>query len=314
MEILFNKATLKHNKDSDIEGSYRIEKLSTLIRETEPRLNGEELLGLVHPNNYIRKIKNMCDQGCTTAEVKLTSESFTAAKVSVALAVQAAIDGNFAVTRPPGHHASQRRELGFCLFNNIGIASKYLINKGKKVFIIDIDAHYGNGTHDISLNLEKMIYTSIHMDRQFPNFGAKPKVIKIGGKTRIINIPIPYQSGDDILLKAMDFLADQVKITHPEVIGVSAGFDGHYLDKICGHRYTETGFYEVGKLIRGLNTKVFAVLEGGYHERVVDSIQAFVAGINGDSQHTNNEIMTSTESIKKRLELTLELLRNKISK
>jgi acetoin utilization deacetylase AcuC-like enzyme len=312
MEILFNKATLEHNRGSDIEGPYRINKLLTKVGEANPGLKGTELLGLVHPNSYINKIKDLCNRNATTAEVKLTPESFTAASISAALAVQAAIEGNFAVIRPPGHHASQRRELGFCLFNNIAIASKYLINQGKKVFIIDIDAHYGNGTHNIVLNLENVTYASIHMGLQFPDFGTEPKIIKVRNQTKVINIPIPNQSRDDILLGSLNFLEDQVKSANPDVIGVSAGFDGHYLDRIGHLGYTEAGFYEVGKFIRSLNTEVFAVLEGGYHEKVVDSILTFVAGINGKDQHTPTKITVSTENIKNHFEQTLKLLKNKL--
>ncbi len=83
----------------------------------------------------------------------------------------AAEQGDFAVVRPPGHHAKQERADGFCLFNNIAIAAQKLVNEGKKVFILDIDGHHGDGTQEIFYHSDQVLFCSIHQQYTYPGTG-----------------------------------------------------------------------------------------------------------------------------------------------
>ena len=118
----------------------------------------------------------------------------------------AAKRGDFAVTRPPGHHAKKEEAAGFCLFNNIAIASQNLIDEGKKVCIIDIDGHHGDGTESIFYLNSKLLYCSIHQEGAYPfNSGGAENTGMEEGKGLNINLVVPRKSGDDILLESIKF-------------------------------------------------------------------------------------------------------------
>lgn len=117
-----------------------------------------KMVGLVHPYEYISHIKECCEDGlvidndtCTSSEsYEVALAAVGAGIVTVDAIVNNEIDRAFAAVRPPGHHASKQKAMGFCLFNNIAITAKYAQEKGyKKVFVIDFDVHHGNGTQDI---------------------------------------------------------------------------------------------------------------------------------------------------------------------
>ena len=126
MKILFNSKFLQHNSDSFVEGSYRIEGFSSSIDEVDR--NGEEFITLVHSESYLRMVHDACMNHQEVAEVSLSPESYQAACSAVGLAVMASEGNDFAVVRPPGHHAKAERADGFCLFNNIAIAAQNLVH------------------------------------------------------------------------------------------------------------------------------------------------------------------------------------------
>jgi acetoin utilization deacetylase AcuC-like enzyme len=149
MKILFNSKFLLHNPDSYAEGRYRIEEFPSQTEEVEG--NGEACITLVHSESHLKLVLDACMDHRILAEVYLSPESYQAASSAVGLAVMAAERGDFAVVRPPGHHAKPERADGFCLFNNIAIAAQKLVNEGKKIFILDIDGHHGDGTLGFSI-------------------------------------------------------------------------------------------------------------------------------------------------------------------
>ncbi|MCK4407719.1 MAG: hypothetical protein KAV44_08590, partial [Bacteroidales bacterium] len=132
MKILFNKKFLLHNVDSYAEGAYRISDFSD---QKDIEADGEKYFSLVHDEKYIQAIKDACKHGDIVAEVELNPASYEAACTAVGLSIMASEQNDFAVIRPPGHHAGKERAAGFCLFNNIAIATQKLVNEGKKVFI-----------------------------------------------------------------------------------------------------------------------------------------------------------------------------------
>jgi acetoin utilization deacetylase AcuC-like enzyme len=144
MKALFHKKFLEHNIDSDGEGAYRL--LSYMDTYEAAPWTGEPYLNLVHSERYIEYIREACERGDLVAEVQLTPSSYEAACLAVGLTIQASEHGDFAVVRPPGHHAGREKAAGFCFFNNLAIAVQKLVNNGKKVFIFDIDGHHGDGT------------------------------------------------------------------------------------------------------------------------------------------------------------------------
>lgn len=279
MKILFNKKFLEHNIGSEAEGAYRISKFSDIEDTT---IDGEKWIDLVHPVEYKDYIKEACLNKNVVAEVHLTPSSYEAACLSVGLAIEASENGDFAVVRPPGHHARSEKPAGFCLFNNIAIAAKKIINEGKRVFILDIDGHHGDGTQDIFYGDDKVLFCSIHQEYAYPfsGFAIENGIDKGLGFT--YNFPVISGKGDKEFLERVDKSIKLAQEFKPDVIGISAGFDGYEKDKLLQLNYSQHAYYESAYRIKKAFRKVpvFAVLEGGYHDDIRQLVDCFVEGIN----------------------------------
>ncbi|NCC72915.1 MAG: histone deacetylase family protein [Sphingobacteriia bacterium] len=284
MKLLFNKIFLSHNVDSPYEGKYRLEEFSDL-ESTEA--DGEKYLKLVHSEDYINKIRNACENSLSIAEITLNPLSYRAACQAVGLSVKAALNGDFAVVRPPGHHAHRDKASGFCLFNNIAIATQVLVNEGKRVFILDIDGHHGDGTQSIFYANKQVFFCSIHQQNTYPFTGTFLEIGSGEGLGCTLNIPIPEKSGEKEFLKAVDKAIMAAQKFQPDVIGVSAGFDGYRKDRLLGLNLTLHAYYECGYKLSKSFKKVFAVLEGGYHADLKECVNMFVEGVNIGAKPTN---------------------------
>ncbi len=289
MKILFNRDMLRHNQNGRVEGPRRIAKLAELpdVDDCVPSVDGEKLLALAHRTDYIERIKELCRKNQHIAEVNTSIHTYNSAVLAVGLSVDAAINGDFAAVRPPGHHASSDREGGFCFFNNMAIAAIHLSNQGKRVLVIDIDGHHGNGTQCIIEaraahpdGAGEIMFASIDGEFGWPHILIRPGITRINGRTCSINLLVPAGAGDDMLMDSVNLVMQASKEFRPDVIGISFGTDGHRDDNL-GLKYTEHGFYGLGRALHRSGKKTFAVLEGGYHSLVVECIDAFIAGIEG---------------------------------
>lgn len=309
MKILYTDAIKIHNFTSEAEGAYRIKGFveSVSAEELESlRPLTERLVKTVHTPRYVQKIKGACMSKCELAEVQLTPASYEAMVVSATLAIMAARDRSFAVTRPPGHHASREKAEGFCFFNNIAIATNYLLEQGQRVCMIDIDGHHGNGTQSIFKKDGRVLYASIHQNGVYPYSGLANDVGDDSSYKKVINIPVPSGSGDDVFLKALSFIIEQVKAFEPDCVAVSAGFDGYAKDTLLNLKYSKCGYYEAGRLISFVGKPMFAVLEGGYHSKVKSCTEAFVAGISKEVFTTEEIPSTSSEACMKAVDGVLQ--------
>jgi len=280
MKILFNSKFLRHNSDSLVEGQYRIQEFASSVDEVDS--NGEEFITLVHSAPYLSMVRDACMNSQVLAEVYLSPESYGAACSAVGLAVMAAEGNDFAVIRPPGHHAKAERADGFCLFNNIAIATQNLVNEGKKVFILDIDGHHGDGTQEIFYRSDKVLFCSIHQQYTYPGTGERNETGAGDGLGYTMNFPLSVGSGDKELLEAVDAAILRAGEFKPDVVGVSAGFDGYVGDTLLGLNYTHFGFYSCGLRLSQSFDNIFAVLEGGYHFDIKKCTDQFIRGVNND--------------------------------
>jgi acetoin utilization deacetylase AcuC-like enzyme len=200
---------------------------------------------------------------------------------SAITATEAVLDGRaqnaFAITRPPGHHATSSRSMGFCLLNNIAIAARYAIDHHgiQRVAIIDYDVHHGNGTQDIFYDDPTVLFCSSHASPLYPGTGAEQEIGSGAGLGTTLNIPLPYGAGD----RAVASVYEQVVIPalrrfEPELILVSAGFDGHWNDPLGPLSLSVHGYATLTKQIMDLAAECCAgrlvlCLEGGYNEEAL---------------------------------------------
>jgi len=277
MKILFNRKFFLHNVDCSFEGAYRIKDFADL---NDSLYVGEEYLSLVHEQAYIDSIKEACLKNVKLAEINLNKDSWQAAMLSVGLTILASEQNDFAVARPPGHHAERNRAEGFCLFNNIAIAVQRLVNQGKKVMVFDFDAHHGNGTQNIFYDTDRVLYTSIHQMYTYPMTGFADEKGAGAGENYTINIPLVPGSGNKEFMAAFEKILVAGMAFNPDVVAVSAGFDGYKKDQMLSLSYTLNLFFDIGFKLRRTFPNVFATLEGGYHKYIRECVDHFVEGVN----------------------------------
>lgn len=277
MKILFNRKFFEHNIDSEAEGAYRIEGFRDV---PDTMADGEEYMSLVHTTKYIEWIKEASQYGDYVAEVRLTPESWQAARIAVGLTILASQQNDFAVVRPPGHHSGKERAAGFCLFNNIAIASQKLVNEGKRVCIFDFDGHHGDGTQAIFYDSPDVLYISTHQHYAYPFTGFVDEKGAEKGEGYTVNFPLIPGSGDKEFLEAVDKTIQIARDFKPDVIGISAGFDAYIADRLLNLQFSNRVYYECGFRFGRAFKNIFAVLEGGYHFEIRDLVDRFIEGVN----------------------------------
>jgi acetoin utilization deacetylase AcuC-like enzyme len=193
-------------------------------------------------------------------------------------ALQAARKGEtvFSLLRPPGHHATQDRAMGFCFLNSIAIAALEAQATGtRKVAVYDFDVHHGNGTEAIFLNKPDTAFFSIHQHPCYPGTGTK----NVGNNC--FNYPVAPQTPRDEYRKVLRRALDDLAKFKPDLLAVSAGFDAYRRDPIAQETLEAEDFYWMAQEIRKLGIPVMSILEGGYSRDLPDLIFAYLKGLEG---------------------------------
>lgn len=240
----------------------------------KPRKAIEEEILLVHTPEYLNKIKSSPPR-FLDPDTYLSEHTYEVALYAVG-AVLDAVDGilnkefdsAFCAVRPPGHHAEMDAAMGFCIFNNVAVGAAYAKTKGfKKIFIIDIDVHHGNGTQHIFEDDCSVFYFSAHQFPFYPGTGRDSEIGVGKGEGCTYNVPVKKGSGTkEYLMIFQDILPQKIRQIKPDLIFVSAGYDMHQNDPLSYINVTTEGVRSIVRSIlrASFSPKIF-VLEGGYN-------------------------------------------------
>lgn len=193
-----------------------------------------------------------------------------------ALAGARAGESVFSLMRPPGHHATRARAMGFCYLNNIAIAALEALATGvRRIAVYDFDVHHGNGTEAILLNQPGAAFFSIHQFPCYPGTGTR----NLGNNC--FNYPVPPQTPRLEYRHILSSALEHLQTFKPEIVAVSAGFDCYAHDPLAQESLEAEDFYWLGQLFRDLGVPVFSLLEGGYSNDLPELILAYLKGIDG---------------------------------
>ncbi|MFQ5824997.1 MAG: histone deacetylase [bacterium] len=290
--FVYHDDFLKHNTGAGHpERAERLQNLVTYLKQIDYLFEFNHIpvtpadlsfIEQIHPKHYIMNIQNSCNSGLTylDSDTVVSRDSFHAAHLSVGGVVNACdavmkgkIENAFCAVRPPGHHAEPSTAMGFCLFNNVAIAARYLQNHHSidKVCIIDWDVHHGNGTQNAFYDDSSVFYISIHQHPLYPGTGRAEERGQGAGEGATLNFPSPPGFGDKDYLNTFEKqIAPEVRNFNPDYILISAGFDAHRDDPLANMQVTEEGFGEMTVLIKLLaeeccQGRFVSLLEGGYN-------------------------------------------------
>lgn len=251
-----------------------------------------EIVTKIHESGYVADLRTFCQEGGGhwDGDTVAGSETWTAALASVGLArwaAEAALDKArdsgvpFSLGRPPGHHALADDAMGFCFLNNAAVAAQVVLDRPEvdRVAVVDWDVHHGNGTQNIFYDRRDVFYGSIHERGLYPGTGDIEEHGAAEGFGTTVNIPLESGRGTADYVAAFDeVLRPALTAYDPDLLLVSAGFDGHERDPISRHRVTADGYGLLADRVRSVARDVMAplafVLEGGYDlEALAESVR-----------------------------------------
>ena len=287
--FLSHGASREHETGAHPEHAARIEAIESLLGErhwcgyqtvTSPAASRAEL-ELVHTPAHIDRIAAAASAGGgqLDPDTVLSAGSFQAALHASGGAIELVrrlVAGGpgqvgFSAHRPPGHHATANRAMGFCLFNNVAVAARYALEKLglRRVLVLDWDVHHGNGTSEIFWDTDAVLLISIHQMPLYPGSGATYELGSGRGYGYNVNLPVPAGAGDDTFVSLVrDVAVPIARAYRPELVLVSAGYDAHAEDPLADCRVSDTGFGAMAALVRDLGHELAVplgcVLEGGY--------------------------------------------------
>jgi acetoin utilization deacetylase AcuC-like enzyme len=251
--------------------------LADAVVQLPPRAVTRDELERVHTPAYLRMLEDFCARGGGNLDADTvaspgsweTALRAVGGALSAVDALTAENDGVALVAhRPPGHHATADRAMGFCLLNTVAIAAAALLQRGERVVVLDWDVHHGNGTEEIFWEEPNLLYVSTHQSPLYPGTG---QVSATGGPLAAgltVNIPLPPGATGDVVLYAFDeVIGPAVNEFGPTWLLVSSGFDAHRADPLAHLALSAGDFGAMAARAKELLPqpgRIVIVLEGGY--------------------------------------------------
>jgi acetoin utilization deacetylase AcuC-like enzyme len=246
------------------------------ITWAKPAPAPDEPLLRAHSADHIARLDDPNDFDADTPWFPKIADYARASAGAALEALRAARAGEtaFSLMRPPGHHATKHRAMGFCYLNNIAIAVLEALATGaKQVAVFDFDVHHGNGTEAILLNQPGAVFFSIH---QFPCY---PGTGRANAGNNCFNYPVPPQLPRAEYRHVLHSALEHLQSFKPDLVAVSAGFDAYARDPLAQETLEAEDYYWLGQSLRGLDVPVLSLLEGGYSDDLPELIFAYLKGL-----------------------------------
>ena len=252
------------------------------LRQYAPRAVEPRWLEAVHAPDYAARVADECARGAQcidSPDVQVSPQSHEVAlhatggllQLCDAL-MQGEIDNGFALVRPPGHHAEQSLAMGFCLYNSVAVAARYLQQAHglERVCILDWDVHHGNGTQHLFEEDPSVLFVSLHQYPHYPGTGARSETGRGAGEGATLNCPMSAGSTDaDYRTAFAEVVLPKIEQFGADALLVSAGFDAHRADPLSAINLETDSYRWMSEAVAELAAKqcggrLLSVLEGGY--------------------------------------------------